>query len=68
MSTAFDTDVVIGPELAGSLMTADEFDTAEEWDENYNYELINGVLVVVPPASEGERGRLEQALGEEASP
>jgi Uma2 family endonuclease len=56
MSTTFDTDLVIGPELAGSLMSADEFDTAEEWDENYNYELINGVLVVVPPASEGERG------------
>ena len=33
-----------------------QFDAVEEWDEDYNYELVHGVLVVVPPVSEGERG------------
>ena len=33
-------------ELAGTLMTPEEFDAVEEYDENYCYELINGVLVV----------------------
>jgi Uma2 family endonuclease len=37
-------------------MTPEEFDSAEDWDEAYNYELVNGVLVVTPPPSEGERG------------
>lgn len=37
-------------------MSAEEFDAAEEWEEGYRYELINGVFVVTPPPSEGERG------------
>lgn len=48
--------LVLGPELAGTLMTPEEFDAVEDCDENYVYELINGVLVVTPPPSEGERG------------
>lgn len=48
--------LILGPELAGTLMTPEEFDGTEEWDELYIYELINGVLVVTPPPSEGERG------------
>jgi Uma2 family endonuclease len=35
-------------ELAGTLMTPEEFDAIEEADENYRYELIRGVLVVSP--------------------
>ena len=27
----------------------------DDWDENYRYELVNGVLIVVPPAGAGER-------------
>jgi Uma2 family endonuclease len=46
----------LGPELAGSLMTAVEFDAAEDADELYVYELIHGVFIVTPPPSEGERG------------
>jgi len=46
----------IGPGMAGTLMTPEEFQTAENWDENYVYELINGVLIVSPPPGEGERG------------
>lgn len=42
------TKVVLGPELAGALMTTDEFDAVDEYDENYHYELIHGVLVVTP--------------------
>jgi len=46
----------LGPEMAGSLMSAEEFDAAEDVDELYVYELIHGVLIVTPPPSEGERG------------
>lgn len=55
MSTVQD-ELIIGPELAGTLMTPEEFDTAEDWDDLYVYELIHGVLVVTPPPAEGERG------------
>ena len=55
MNTAHEP-LVLGPELAGTLMTPDEFDAVEECDELYCYELINGVLVVTPPPAEGERG------------
>lgn len=49
-------DMRIGPELAGTYMEPEEFDSAEKWDEAYRYELINGVLIVAPPPGEGERG------------
>ena len=55
MSTV-NENVVIGPGMAGTLMTPEEFFTAEDWDERYRYELIKGVLVVTPPPGEGERG------------
>jgi Uma2 family endonuclease len=40
--------VVLGPRLAGTLMTPEEFDAVERYNENYRYELIHGVLVVSP--------------------
>ena len=48
--------LIIGPELAGTYMKSDEFDAAEDWDDGYRYELINGVLIVTPPPGEGECG------------
>ena len=38
-------------------MTPEEFDALPEsaWDERFRYELIRGVLVVVPPPGAGER-------------
>src|SRR5437879_11149747 len=49
MSTAAtESKIVLGPELNGILMTPEEFDAVEEYDENYRYELIHGVLVVSP--------------------
>ena len=48
--------LVLGPALAGTLMTPEEFDRAEEVDRSYTYELIHGVLVVAPPPLEEERG------------
>jgi Uma2 family endonuclease len=56
---------VVGPEMAGTLMSPEEFDAHEEWDEGYVYELIQGVLVVSPPPSIKERdpnGELEYLL------
>ena len=40
--------LVLGPRLAGTAMTSEEFEDVEEYDENYRYELIHGVLVVTP--------------------
>jgi Uma2 family endonuclease len=49
MSTPpLEADLVLGPQLAGTLMTPEEFDAVEEYNENYRYELIHGVLVVTP--------------------
>ena len=47
MSTASATKtLVLEPDMNGVLMTPEEFDAAEDYDENYRYELIHGVLVV----------------------
>jgi Uma2 family endonuclease len=44
----------LGPASAGVPMTPEEFDAVDEWDENYRYELIHGVLVVSPLPLEQE--------------
>lgn len=43
-----DPEIILGFEHAGVLMTQEEFEAIEEYDENYRYELIRGVLVVNP--------------------
>lgn len=43
-------------ESAGILLTPREFDAIEDYDENYRYELIHGVLVVSPIPSPEETG------------
>lgn len=57
VETEIRTRPIIGPDSAGILMTPEEFDALEPeyWDENYRYQLINGVLVVTPPPLEEER-------------
>ncbi|WLD14795.1 Uma2 family endonuclease [Planctellipticum variicoloris] len=45
----------IGPWANGMLMTPEEFDATTEWDPDYRYELVHGVLIVSPPADIGER-------------
>jgi Uma2 family endonuclease len=37
------------------LMTPEEFDAVESWEEGYRYELVHGVLIVTPHAGIGER-------------
>ena len=44
----------IGPEHDGLLMTPEEFDAIDDWDPEYQYELIQGVVVVNPIPLEGE--------------
>ena len=57
MSTvSLEKSIYLRPELAGVRMSPDEFDAVEDCDELYRYELINGVVIVTPPAAEGERG------------
>src|SRR6266702_7207632 len=50
----------IGLEQNGMLMTPEEFDAIEDYDDLYRYELINGVLVVSPFAIEAERDPNEE--------
>lgn len=57
MRTAIvENKVVLGPELNGTLMTPAEFDAVEEYDDNYCYELVHGVLIVNPIPLEAEVG------------
>ncbi len=61
--TVFDATGIItrlGPESSGLTMSRDEFLAIEECDERYRYELIQGVVIVVPPSAEGERGPNDQ--------
>jgi Uma2 family endonuclease len=45
----------LGPDANGMLMTPEEFDAADDWEEGYRYELVRGVLIVNPPPPAGER-------------
>jgi Uma2 family endonuclease len=45
----------IGPECNGMLLSAAEYDAVTDWDEDFRYELVHGVLIVTPPAAAGER-------------
>jgi Uma2 family endonuclease len=56
MSTLAPPQIVIGPGMAGTAMTPEEFDAIEEVDRDYRYELIDGRLIVTPPPLEAERG------------
>ena len=47
-ATTVPPQLILGPEMAGTLMTPEEFDEVEEYDEEYRYELVHGVLVVTP--------------------
>jgi Uma2 family endonuclease len=63
--TLLQEGIALKPALAGVRMAPEEFDAAEDWEENYRYELIDGVLVVTPPPLEAERdpnGELDYLL------
>ena len=51
---------VLGRRHNGIRMTPEEFDAIEDYDENYAYELINGVVVVNPMPSYFERDPNEE--------
>jgi Uma2 family endonuclease len=38
----------------GMILSPEEFDAIDDWDEDYEYELIRGVVIVNPLPSEGE--------------
>lgn len=46
----------LGIESAGILMSPEEFDAVDDYDENYRYELVHGVLVVLPIPGAQETG------------
>lgn len=47
--------MALGHECNGMLLSPEEYDVVEDWESGYRYELVNGVLVVVPPPGFGER-------------
>ncbi len=58
MSTV-EKSTTIGRESNGTLMTPEEFDAITDWDPEFTYELINGVLIVTPSPSAAERAPSE---------
>jgi Uma2 family endonuclease len=44
----------------GTLMTPEEFDAVTDYDEQYVYELIHGVVIVLPPPGAAERDPNEE--------
>ena len=68
MSTARDLAAKahrVGRTSNGMLMTPEEYNAVNDYDDRYRYELIHGVLVVSPFASPAERdpnGQLEYLL------
>jgi Uma2 family endonuclease len=50
----------IGKRSNGMLMTPQEFDAVDDYDELYRYELIHGILIVSPFASRAERDPNEE--------
>lgn len=44
----------------GTLLSPEEFDAVNDWDREYRYELIKGVVVVAPPPEAGERALNDQ--------
>lgn len=63
MSAVLDPPVIrLDASWNGLAMTPEEFDAIQEWDQNYEYELIRGTVIVNPIPSEGEvdpNGELE---------
>jgi Uma2 family endonuclease len=60
MSTIAPPQIVIGPGMAGTFLTPEEFDAIEEVDRDYRYELIDRRLIVTPPPLEAERDPNEE--------
>jgi Uma2 family endonuclease len=56
------TRIVFGPDWNGARLTPEEFDAIEEYDEDYSYELVHGV-VVVNPIPLGEETGPNEMLG-----
>ena len=55
--SAIREDLTLHPDMAGALLTPEEFDAAEiNPDDDCRYELVHGVLVVTPIPSEAEAG------------
>src|SRR5437868_795467 len=54
--------IVLGEDSNGMLLTPAEFDAVEDYDENFQYELIHGV-VVVNPIPLGEETGPNELLG-----
>lgn len=52
--------LVVGPKHAGTLMTPEEFDRIDDFEEGHCYELVHGVFVVAPIPLPEERDPNEE--------
>ncbi len=48
------------PGLNGILMSIDEFESIDNWERGYRYEIIHGVLIVSPPPDDAGQGPNER--------
>jgi Uma2 family endonuclease len=60
MTTAATSGIRLGFASAGVRMSTDEFDAVTEYDDDFGYELIHGVLVVTPIPAVKERDPNEE--------
>lgn len=58
-ATAVRTALHLDEDMAGAVMTPEEFDAVEEFDDSHRYELVHGILVVAPLPSDAEVGPSE---------
>src|SRR5688572_5739978 len=54
----YERQLLLDANANGLLMTREEFDAieADDCDRRFRYELLNGVVIVSPPPSDGEVG------------
>ena len=52
--------LTLGRNSNGMQMTPEEFDAVRDWDDNYRYELIQGVVIVSPISLEAEADPIEE--------
>jgi Uma2 family endonuclease len=71
MSAVLESVACLDANANGIVMTPEEFDAIEDWDDRYRYELVHGVVVVSPIPLEGvadpneELGRWLRNYGDE---
>jgi Uma2 family endonuclease len=59
-TTLLEPQILFGRDWNGAVMTPEEYDAIQEYDDNYRYELIHGVVIVSPIPGPKEAGPNEE--------